>query len=452
MTQLAARRSSIVAAFVAVCVIWGSTYFVLRLALEGFPPFLISAIRFLLAGGVLYTVLRLRGERAPTAPEWGGAIVTGALFFVIGNGLVNVAEQSVSSGLVSVLVATMPLWVTLFQRLGGAVVTRREWTGIGLGLAGVVVLNLGSDLRGSGLGALCALAAPVGWALGSVGSARLPLPRGAMRTAAQMLAGGVATLLVSLARGERLPAAPTARPILAVLYLAIFGSLVGFSAYSFLLRHTRAAVATSYAYVNPVIALLLGLRLGGERVGLTSAIGSAITLGAVLLLTGAKARQAPIEPAPELGPGLIQGGTRGATAVWNESHHRHGSGCGQRAWGAGVRTGAGRRGNHHADRRGGRADGRLRVGPALQHQRRMQDRFLRAPDGQLRRERGVRARAELHFRGRRLRQADVRVRRHHLRQRLRGKAEPHQRGEPGPVQVSLTVADRSVKKQRRRSE
>jgi drug/metabolite transporter (DMT)-like permease len=299
MTQLAARRSSIVAAFVAVCVIWGSTYFVLRLALEGFPPFLISAIRFLLAGGVLYTVLRLRGERAPTTREWGGAIVTGALFFVIGNGLVNVAEQSVSSGLVSVLVATMPLWVTLFQRLGGTVVTRREWTGIGLGLAGVVVLNLGSDLRSSGLGALCALAAPVGWALGSVGSARLPLPRGAMRTAAQMLAGGVATLLVSLALGERLPAAPTARPILAVLYLAIFGSLVGFSAYSFLLRHTRAAVATSYAYVNPVIALLLGLWLGGERVGLTSAIGSTITLGAVLLLTGAKARQVQVQVAIE---------------------------------------------------------------------------------------------------------------------------------------------------------
>jgi drug/metabolite transporter (DMT)-like permease len=229
-------------------------------------------------------------------------VLTGVLFFVIGNGLVNDAEQSVSSGLASVLVATMPLWATLFERIAGSPVTGREWTGIGMGLLGVVVLNLGSDLRATGPGALCALVAPMGWALGSIGSARLPLPRGAMRMAAQMLAGGFAMLLAGLARGEHMPPSPPARAVLAVLYLAVFGSLVGFTAYGFLLRHTRPAIATSYAYVNPVIALALGVVLAGEHIGIASAVGAAITLGAVLLLlTGARARS---RPAPAKDPAL----------------------------------------------------------------------------------------------------------------------------------------------------
>jgi drug/metabolite transporter (DMT)-like permease len=286
-----ARPSEIVLAFVAVSVIWGSTYYGIRVALESFPPFLLGALRFVFAGALLYGVLRVRGEEPPTPVEWGGAALTGVLFFVIGNGLVNLAEQSLSSGLASVLVATMPLWATLFERFVGGRVTRREWAGIALGLTGVAVLNLGSDLRASGWGAVFGLAAPMGWALGSIGTKRLPLPCGAMRTASQMLAGGLAMLLVGIVRGEHLPSSPPARSVLAVAYLAVFGSLVGFTAYAFLLRHTRAAVATSYAYVNPVIAVALGAALGGERLVVTSAVGTAVTLGAVLMLTGAKTRR-----------------------------------------------------------------------------------------------------------------------------------------------------------------
>lgn len=284
-----ARRIHLVVAFTAVSVIWGSTYLGIRLALASYPPFLIGALRFLSAGAVLFAILRFRGERAPTPVEWRSAALTGALYFVIGNGFVCLAERSVSSGLASVLVATMPLWATLFSRLWGERVSRREWAGLGLGLLGVVVLNLGGELRASGPGAAFALIAPMGWALGSIASKRLPLPRGAMCTAAQMLAGGAAMLVVSLAWGEHASPAPGAQATIALVYLTVFGSLVGFSAYAFLLRHTRPAVATSYAYVNPVIALALGMAAAGEKLDLPSLLGAAIVLGAVLLLTRSKA-------------------------------------------------------------------------------------------------------------------------------------------------------------------
>jgi drug/metabolite transporter (DMT)-like permease len=279
------RRTLLIASFVAVCVVWGSTYLAIRVALEGFPPFLLGAVRFLFAGAVLFAYARSRGEAAPTRAQWGSALLTGSLLFVIGNGLVNFAEQSVSSGLASVLVATMPLWATLFGRLFGASVSGREVAGIVLGLAGVAVLNLGGDLRASPVGAMCCLAAPMGWALGSMASRRLPMPPGVMmRTASQMLGGGAATAVVSLLAGEHLPSVPSFRAVAAVLYLVTFGSLVGFSAYSYLLAHTRTAVATSYAYVNPVIAVVLGVVVAHEHFGLTSVVGGAIVLAAVVLV------------------------------------------------------------------------------------------------------------------------------------------------------------------------
>jgi drug/metabolite transporter (DMT)-like permease len=287
------------AAFLCVSLVWGSTYLGIRVALESFPPFLLGAIRFLGAGAVLFLVARLRGEPSPRAVEWGSALLTGALFFVVGNGLVNIAEQSVSSGLVSVLVATMPLWVTIFARVFGASVSMGEVAGVALGLVGVVVLNLGGELRASPTGAACALLAPMGWGLGSLASQRLALPAGNMRTAAQMLAGGAAMFVVSLAMGERMGGAMSARTVGAAVYLCLFGSLLGFSAYSYLLKNTRPAVATSYAYVNPLIAVLLGILLAGEKFGATSIAGAAIVLAAVAVVRRAKAPSAPAPQARE---------------------------------------------------------------------------------------------------------------------------------------------------------
>jgi drug/metabolite transporter (DMT)-like permease len=281
-----------------VCVIWGSTYLGIRVALESFPPFLLGAVRFLLAGGALFVFARARREAAPRPAEWASALLTGSLFFVVGNGFLNLAERSVSSGLASVLVATMPLWTTLFARLFGQRVTRLEALGVAIGLVGVAVLNAGGELRASPAGAVFALLAPMGWALASLASPRLPLPSGVMmRTAAQMLGGGAALLVVSLCLHEHTASGSVTgaagvgtRSLAALAYLAVFGSLVGFSAYSLLLKHTRPVVATSYAYVNPVIAVVLGVAFAGERFGLASFLGAAIVLAAVVLVGVARAR------------------------------------------------------------------------------------------------------------------------------------------------------------------
>ncbi len=277
------RRTWLIVAFAIVSIVWGSTYLGIRVALETYPPFLLGALRFVLAGAALLAAARLRGEPMPSRREWGSAAVTGGLFFVIGNGLVNVAEATVSSGLASVLVATMPLWMTVFGRLFGATASPREIAGVVLGLSGVLILNLGGDLRASPSGAVICLLAPLGWSLGSLASQRMPLPAGMMRTATQMLTGGVAMFLVSLLLHEH-AGPPTARTTLAVGYLCVFGLLIGFTAYSYLLRHTRPAVASSYAYVNPVIAVVLGIAMAGEKFGVQSAVGAVVVLAAVALV------------------------------------------------------------------------------------------------------------------------------------------------------------------------
>jgi drug/metabolite transporter (DMT)-like permease len=292
-----------VIAYVAVCIVWGSTYLGIRVALESYPPFFLAAARFLLAGGVLYAWLRVRGERSPRLAEWGAAVLTGALFFVVGNAFLNVAERSVSTGMVSVLVATLPLWMTVFAPLFRQPVTRIEVAGVVLGLTGVVVLNAGGELRASPFGAAFALMAPMGWALASLASPRLPLPQGTMRTAAQMIGGGAALLVVSLGAGEHPVLVAPARPFAAFAYLTVFGSLVGFSAYVLLLRHTRPVVATSYAYVNPIVAIVLGVVFAGERFGLTSLVGAAIVLAAVVLVGVARAQvRGGDRPASASGP------------------------------------------------------------------------------------------------------------------------------------------------------
>jgi drug/metabolite transporter (DMT)-like permease len=287
--EVATHRWKVVVAFATVAVVWGSTYFAIRIALDSFAPYTLGAIRFLVGGSLFYVYLRVRGERAPTLREWGAAAVTGGLFFAISNAFVNIAEKSVSSGLAAIVVATMPLWATVFARATGEKASGSEWIAIGLGLVGVVVLNAATELRAGGVGALALVVAPMAWALGSIVSRRLPLPKGPMCVAAQMLAGGVESSIVSVAVRDPMPSNVTFAAVAAVAYLVVFGSIIGFTAYTFLLRNTRAAVATSYAYVNPVIAVALGVAFLGERLDPASGIGAAIILAAVLLVTRSKA-------------------------------------------------------------------------------------------------------------------------------------------------------------------
>ena len=284
------ERVLIPLALFALYVIWGSTYLAIRFALASYPPFLLAGVRFLGAGTLLYGFLRMRGIAAPTARQWRNAAFTGVLLLGFGNGLVCFAEERVSSGIAAVAVASMPLFAALFAGMYGQWATRRETVGLLIGFAGVVVLNLGSGLSGSRLGALALLTAAMCWAFGSVWSRRQDMPSGPMNTAAQMLCASVALLAVGFGGGERLPAHPTLHATLALLYLAVFGSIIAFSAYLYVLRHARPALATSYAYVNPPVAVLFGVLLAGEHVGPFDLAGMAVILLGVGVITLAKRR------------------------------------------------------------------------------------------------------------------------------------------------------------------
>jgi drug/metabolite transporter (DMT)-like permease len=275
----------------ALYIIWGSTYLAIRYALESYPPFLLAGIRFLGAGIALFAFLRLRGVAMPTLRQWRNAGITGLLLLGFGNGLVCFAEQRVSSGIAAVAVASMPLFAALFSGLYGEWPSRRETIGLVIGFVGVIVLNLGSGLSGSRIGAIALLVAAMCWAFGATWSRRQDMPSGPMNTAAQMLCASVALLIVGFVSGEHLPAHPTSRAVAALVYLAVFGSIIAFSAFLYVLKHARPALATSYAYVNPPVAVLFGVLLAGESVGPYDLAGMAIILLGVGAITLARQRR-----------------------------------------------------------------------------------------------------------------------------------------------------------------
>jgi drug/metabolite transporter (DMT)-like permease len=282
-----------------VYVVWGSTYLVLRWGLEGFPAFVMNGIRLVVAGGLLYPIARRRGRAHPTADEWRNAAFVGAVLFIGGLGLVTVAEDNgVGSGLAASAVAVMPLWAALWSGLFGRWPNRLEWAGLVVGFTGVVLLSREGDFQSSGLGMLLMILSPFLWAFGSVVSSRLRMPQGLMASAAQMLTGGAVLIVAGLARGERIEEMPGLGPWLALAYLTVFGSLFAYTAYAYLLAHTRPAVATSYAYVNPAVAVALGVTLGEEVIGVWALVGLPIILLGVALVGLAQRRPRVVPPAP----------------------------------------------------------------------------------------------------------------------------------------------------------
>lgn len=279
-------------ALLSVYVLWGSTYYAIRVALPGYPPFLLTAVRMALAGAIMFAVLRWRGTPPPTRAQWKKLWVLAIFMTVLSNALVNLAETSVSSGLAAIGVAAMPLWAGAFSALRGHHPSRGEWLGLLVGFSGVVWLNLGSEVSGSTVGALAILIAPVAWAWGSIWSRGQDLPEPFLSSACQMLAGSVMSLGVGLAIGERIPALPALEPTLAMLYLVLAGSIFGFTAYVWLLHHVRPALATSYAYVNPPIAMLIGALLLGERFDAHAIGAMLVILAGVAIISRAKARPA----------------------------------------------------------------------------------------------------------------------------------------------------------------
>lgn len=300
------RRPStaqIVLAFAAVYVLWGSTYLGIRIAVETLPPLRMAGVRFLIAGGVLIAVARARGAAMPTAREWRSIVLIGTLMFLGGNGGVMLAAKRLPSGLIAVLIATTPLLIALFDPKRVALGVRGG-LGLALGVAGVATLvapGKGAVITttSGAIGVAWIMVACATWAWGSLLSRRLVLPKVAlMSSGGQMIAGGVVMLTLGLlVEGTHLPS-PSARSLWAFVYLIVAGSLIGFTSYAWLLRVVRPVLAATYAYVNPVVALLLGWLVIDEPLTPRIGLGTAVVLAAVVLLSvGADRRGAsPMEP------------------------------------------------------------------------------------------------------------------------------------------------------------
>jgi drug/metabolite transporter (DMT)-like permease len=282
----------ILACLAATWLIWGSTYLAIRFALAGFAPFFMMATRFLVAGGVLILWMRWRGAAWPSATEWRNALVVGTLMLGGGMGCTAIAEQTIASGIVVAFIGVTPLLVVILSLAYGAYPTPGEAVGVLIGLGGVLMLTHGAGFSGSTAGLFAMLIATSGWSLGSVLSQRqLPLARGAMGFASEMLCGGAVLLALSLVRGEPMSLHAPSGAWLAWLYLTTFGSLIAFNAYMLLLGRASPGVATSYTYVNPVIAMLLGVALGGETISPWEWLSAGVILAGVVILFVSRQRR-----------------------------------------------------------------------------------------------------------------------------------------------------------------
>lgn len=296
------QRLQIFGALMSVYFIWGSTYLGMAIAIETMPPFLMSALRFALSGSLLLGFLLLRGAKLPSRAQTRNALLVGAIMIGGGTGAVAFAEQWVDTGLTALMVAAVPLWAALFGGLWGRWPRRLEWIGIVVGLGGVALLNLEGGMRANPLGALVLIFGPMCWAFGSMWSRQISMPTGLLSAAVQMFGGTAALLALSLLTQEQMAAVPSTRSLLAFAYLAFIGSLIGFTTYLYLLKTVRPALATSYAYVNPVVAVLLGVTLAGETISPLGMTAMFIILGGVALIAirpGADKTPAPAaQPQP----------------------------------------------------------------------------------------------------------------------------------------------------------
>jgi drug/metabolite transporter (DMT)-like permease len=290
-----ASRAAILSAFAAVYIIWGSTYLAIHFAIQTLPPFLMASVRFLIAGAILFVWSAQRAPRWPTPAEWRAAFVVGGLLLLGGNGAVVWSQQYVPSGVVALLIAVTPGWMVLLDWLwhGAARPGGRTVLGLVLGFGGIALLVGPAVLEGAGaihpLGVAAVMLGSLSWATGSIYSRRAPVPPGGLyATGIQMLAGAVLLGAAGVASGEvsRVDAGNVSgASLLALLYLIVFGSIVGYSAYVWLLRNVDAARVSTYAYVNPVVAVLLGWAFAGETLTGRMGVAAAVIITGVALIT-----------------------------------------------------------------------------------------------------------------------------------------------------------------------
>jgi drug/metabolite transporter (DMT)-like permease len=296
----ATLRLRVVAAFAAIYLIWGSTYLGIRIAIETLPPFLTAGLRFIIAGPLLYAWARRNGASRPTGVQWRAAAIVGGLLLLGGNGLVTWGEQRVSSGLAALLVATVPLWMVLLDWLfmRGGRPAGKVFLGLILGLIGIVLLIGPTDLLGEHrvdlIGVAMLLLAALSWAIGSLYARRAPLPDAPLLgTSLEMIAGGVLLLLASAVKGEWVQvdlASVSLRSWLALAYLTLLGSIVAFTAYTWLLRVSTPARVATYAYVNPVVAVVLGWAVVGEVLTGQMLLAAVVIVLAVVVITTGRAK------------------------------------------------------------------------------------------------------------------------------------------------------------------
>ena len=317
MTQpeVSPKRWQLVLAFASVYIIWGSTYLAIKFAIETIPPFLMAGVRFIISGLILYGWARMKGAPRPTRIHWKSAAVVGVLLLLGGNGGVVWAEQRVASGVAALIVAIVPVWIALMEwkSPGGKKPGWQVSAGLVAGTVGLLLLaspgaSLGAhvDL----IGAAVLVFATLSWATGSIKAKHSPLPESPLlSTGMEMLMGGAALVLAGVLTGEVGQvnfAAMSNKSLLSLLYLTTFGSLVGFTAYIWLLRVGSPTRAATYAYVNPVVAVFLGWLLAGEAITPRTILATLVIVGGVVLITSARPRKPqPAASAEPVTPPLV---------------------------------------------------------------------------------------------------------------------------------------------------
>ena len=310
--QGAASSAAIWSALIAIYIVWGSTYLAIRFAVETMPPFLTGGFRFLIAGGVLYIFRRLRGDKAPLRLEWRSAAIVGLFLLVGGNGGVMWAEQRVTSGIAALLIASVPLWIALLDSLRPGSRRPDRWVIVGVlaGFAGILILIGPAQLIGIEgqvdlVGAVVLLLAALSWAAGSLYNRGAKLPASPLLgTGMEMLVGSLGLFILGTVTGEWSQMELTSfstRSLIGFAYLVVFGSWVGFASYVWLLRVAPTMLVSTYAYVNPLVAILLGSLLAGEALTIRIVLAAMIILGSVVLITltnPATSKSATVENAP----------------------------------------------------------------------------------------------------------------------------------------------------------
>jgi drug/metabolite transporter (DMT)-like permease len=301
-------RLKLALAFAAIYVIWGSTYLAIRFAVDTLPPFLMAGMRFITAGGILFAITARGRLRGVGWRQWGAATIVGACMFLGGNGLLSWAEQGIDSGVAALVIASIPVWLMVLEWLsGGRRPTPRAVLGVVIGMVGVAILVLpgqrSAEVRGGPLEFGALIAASISWSIGSLYMRRAPLPsHSGLTTSMQMLGGGFAVMLVAIALGEwgEVDLGSVSRASwLSVAYLVVFGSLVALSAYTYAIRNTAPVYVGTYAFVNPVIAVLLGVLLAGETLNaLVVAAGVTIVVGVALVMIPQRRRFKTSPPTP----------------------------------------------------------------------------------------------------------------------------------------------------------